>query len=103
MGHKRKVRRYGTMFEWLKLKDGADEQVAVADHPEPRYRDKYLVCKTCTTGFLFSAGEQEYFASVPPEKGGPLSEPKRCPECRLARRLAIGKGGNGNGNGSHTD
>ncbi|QEK11554.1 cytochrome C551 [Crassaminicella thermophila] len=43
--------------------------------------DKTLVCKDCGKEFLFTEGEQEFFK----EKGFE-SEPKRCVECRRARR-----------------
>lgn len=43
-------------------------------------RDKSLPCKDCGGKFVFSVGEQRFFA----EKG--LSEPKRCPKCRKARQ-----------------
>ena len=43
--------------------------------------DKTLTCMECGTPFTFTAGEQEFFASR-----GYVNEPKRCPECRGARR-----------------
>ena len=43
--------------------------------------DKSLVCAECGAGFSFTVGEQEFFASK-----GYTNEPKRCPECREARR-----------------
>lgn len=43
--------------------------------------DRNLTCHECTATFLFSAGEQKYFADH--QLG---SEPKRCPECRHRRR-----------------
>ncbi len=45
------------------------------------YEDKTLVCKDCGNDFLFTAGEQEFYA----EKGFE-NEPLRCPECRKARK-----------------
>ena len=47
------------------------------------YEDKTLVCKDCGNEFIFSAGEQEYYA----EKGL-QNEPKRCKSCRDARKNA---------------
>lgn len=44
------------------------------------YTDKVLVCRDCGKEFIFTAGEQEFYA----EKG--FSEPVRCPECRAARK-----------------
>ena len=50
------------------------------------YEDKTLICKECGKEFIFSAGEQEFYA----EKGL-VNEPQRCKECRDARK-ANGKG-----------
>ena len=47
------------------------------------YEDKTLVCKDCGREFVFTAGEQEFYA----EKGF-QNEPQRCPECRAARKAA---------------
>jgi CxxC-x17-CxxC domain-containing protein len=45
------------------------------------YEDKTLVCVQCKKEFVFTAGEQEYFA-----QRRLSSEPKRCKECRKAKR-----------------
>ncbi len=45
------------------------------------YQYKTLVCKDCGTEFVFTAGEQQFYA----EKGF-TNEPQRCPECRKARK-----------------
>ncbi len=45
------------------------------------YEDKTLVCRDCGKEFIFSAGEQEFYA----EKGFE-NEPTRCRECRQARK-----------------
>lgn len=45
------------------------------------YQDKTLVCKDCGAEFVFTAGEQQFYA----EKGF-TNEPQRCPECRKARK-----------------
>ena len=47
------------------------------------YEDKTLVCKDCGAEFVFTAGEQEFYA----EKGF-QNEPQRCKECRNARKNA---------------
>ncbi len=47
------------------------------------FEDKTLVCKECGKEFVFTAGEQEFYA----EKGF-QNEPQRCPECRRARKNA---------------
>lgn len=45
------------------------------------FEDKVLVCKDCGNEFVFTAGEQEFYA----EKGFE-NEPQRCKECRNARK-----------------
>jgi CxxC-x17-CxxC domain-containing protein len=45
------------------------------------YEDKTIQCVDCGAEFIFSADEQELFASK-----GYQNEPKRCPSCRHARR-----------------
>lgn len=48
------------------------------------YEDKTLICKDCGGEFIFTAGEQEFYA----EKGFE-NEPTRCKECRVARKERI--------------
>ena len=45
------------------------------------FEDKTLQCKNCGNEFVFTAGEQEFYA----EKGF-VNEPKSCKECRTARK-----------------
>ncbi len=45
--------------------------------------DKTIVCKDCGKEFVFTVGEQEFYA----EKGF-QNEPVRCKECRQARKEA---------------
>ena len=45
------------------------------------YEDRNLTCKDCGAEFVFTAGEQEFYA----EKGL-QNEPQRCKECRDAKR-----------------
>lgn len=45
------------------------------------YEDKTLECVDCGASFTFSASEQEFFANR-----GFTNEPKRCPDCRQARK-----------------
>lgn len=45
------------------------------------FQDKVLVCRDCGKEFLFSAGEQAFYA----EKGF-QNEPTRCRNCRVARK-----------------
>jgi len=44
-------------------------------------KDKTIVCKDCGKEFVFTVGEQEFYA----EKGF-QNEPVRCKECRIARK-----------------
>jgi DNA-directed RNA polymerase subunit RPC12/RpoP len=46
----------------------------------PFYRDMELVCRNCGATFIFTAGEQEFYADK-----GFLHEPTRCPKCRSRR------------------
>jgi len=43
--------------------------------------DKSLVCRDCSGSFVFTAGEQEFYASK-----GLQNEPVRCPSCRTSRK-----------------
>jgi CxxC-x17-CxxC domain-containing protein len=45
------------------------------------FQDKNLTCSDCGNSFTFSAEEQEQFQSR-----GYTNEPKRCPDCRQARK-----------------
>ena len=47
------------------------------------YQDKTLVCKECGEEFVFTAGEQEFYA-----ERGFQNEPQRCKKCRDARKNA---------------
>ena len=47
------------------------------------YEDKTLICKECGAEFVFTAGEQEFYASK-----GFVNEPQRCKACRDARKNA---------------
>ena len=62
------------------------------------FQDKTLTCADCNNSFTFSAGEQAEFQSR-----GYTNEPKRCPECREARKsVRNASGGNTYGNGGYT-
>ena len=47
------------------------------------FEDKTLVCKECGNEFVFTAGEQEFYA-----EHGFQNEPQRCKSCRDARKNA---------------
>jgi CxxC-x17-CxxC domain-containing protein len=49
--------------------------------------DKDITCGDCGLTFVFTEREQEFFAS----KG--FQDPKRCPDCRRARKRQNGGGG----------
>lgn len=50
--------------------------------------DKSLICRDCSSTFVFTAGEQGFYL----EKGL-LNEPQRCPGCRASRRRDRTSGG----------
>lgn len=60
------------MYFFNNLPDGEKQQM---------YEDEKLICEDCGSEFVFTAGEQEFYA----EKGL-VNKPKRCPECRKNRR-----------------
>jgi CxxC-x17-CxxC domain-containing protein len=51
------------------------------------YKDKSIPCRDCSEPFVFTAGEQEFYAQK-----GFTNEPTRCPACRKARKQSIGSG-----------
>ncbi|HEY6128419.1 MAG TPA: zinc-ribbon domain containing protein [Candidatus Acidoferrum sp.] len=53
------------------------------------YHDKVLKCSECGAEFVFTGGEQMFFADK-----GFKNEPKRCKACKAKRAEATG-GGNG--------
>jgi CxxC-x17-CxxC domain-containing protein len=55
------------------------------------YADRTLTCAECGSEFTFTADDQEFHA----KKG--YQDPKRCPNCRAARRAGGGGGGYGGG------
>jgi CxxC-x17-CxxC domain-containing protein len=56
------------------------------------FQDKFIQCADCGKTFTFSVEDQEFFQSK-----GYTNEPKRCPECRQARKSER----NSNGNSSY--
>lgn len=53
-------------------------------------QDKTLTCRDCGQEFVFTAGEQSFYA----EKGF-QNEPTRCRNCRVTRKGGSGGGGGG--------
>ncbi|KAF0194604.1 MAG: zinc-ribbon domain containing protein [Bacillota bacterium] len=49
------------------------------------YNDKNLACRDCGAEFVFTAGEQEFYATR-----GFENEPSRCTTCRSARKQQQG-------------
>jgi CxxC-x17-CxxC domain-containing protein len=49
--------------------------------------DQTLRCRDCGRDFVFTAGEQEFYASK-----GLTHTPARCPECRAARKSSMSGG-----------
>ena len=58
------------------------------------FQNKSIQCSDCGTTFIFSTEDQEFFQSK-----GYTNDPKRCPECRQARKSK--RYGNGYGNVSY--
>lgn len=48
------------------------------------FADINLTCRDCGKTFVFTAGEQEFYAQK-----GFLNDPVRCPECRRARKQTM--------------
>jgi DNA replicative helicase MCM subunit Mcm2 (Cdc46/Mcm family) len=44
-------------------------------------QDKVIVCSDCSTEFLWTVGEQEFYAEHE------FLQPRRCRECRKARKV----------------
>ena len=52
------------------------------------YEDRSLTCRDCAEEFIFSAGEQAFFATK-----GLTNDPQRCPACRaVAKRARASEG-----------
>ncbi len=56
--------------------------------------DRELQCADCGSTFTFTTSEQEFFAAK-----GFTNDPKRCPDCRAARKQE--RGGGSGSFGSH--
>ena len=54
------------------------------------YSDKVLTCADCSQDFVFTASEQDFYAT----RG--FTEPRRCPSCRASRKAARGDAGGSN-------
>ena len=54
------------------------------------FEEKTLTCSDCSATFAFSVEDQEFYQSK-----GFTNEPRRCPECRQARKAERYGGGYG--------
>src|SRR5215831_12647132 len=54
------------------------------------YADKTLTCRDCGMDFVFTSGEQEFYAQK-----GFTNEPTRCASCRQARKQGGGRSSGG--------
>jgi CxxC-x17-CxxC domain-containing protein len=52
------------------------------------FEDRVLTCRDCSEEFIFSSGEQAFFASKSLQ-----NDPQRCPNCRAAAKRARTVGG----------
>ncbi len=59
------------------------------------HTDRQLKCVDCNTTFTFTASEQEFFSNK-----GFTNEPKRCPDCRSAKKQERGSGRYGSSGGA---
>lgn len=64
------------MWNLVSIKFLKREECGLMEH-----QDKTILCKDCGKEFVFTAGEQSFYA----EKGFE-NEPARCPECRSNRK-----------------
>ena len=60
-----------------------EDEIMDANVETPVYEDETLVCKECGNEFVFTAGEQTFYA----EKGF-QNKPKTCKACRDAKKNA---------------
>ncbi len=56
------------------------------------YADKTITCRDCGMDFVFTSGEQEFYAQK-----GFTNEPTRCASCRQARKASGGSSRGGYG------
>jgi len=56
--------------------------------------DRTLTCIDCSSAFAFTVGEQQFY-----QMKGLMNEPKRCPSCRSAAKIARQSGSYPTGGG----
>lgn len=64
----------------------ASNPAPVRTNSPGQFEDRILYCAECKTPFVFTVGEQRFYA----EKGF-QNEPKRCPDCRRDRNRRMGR------------
>jgi CxxC-x17-CxxC domain-containing protein len=57
-----------------------------------------MTCRDCGQDFVWTAGEQEFYA-----QRGLTNEPRRCPDCRRARKSQGGGSGYAGGGSGYND
>ncbi|MFI5262839.1 MAG: zinc-ribbon domain containing protein, partial [Candidatus Limnocylindrales bacterium] len=62
-------------------RDACDGGPSSREVRESVYQDRTLTCRDCGDSFLFSAGEQAFFASK-----GLQNDPQRCTSCRAVAK-----------------
>src|SRR5207248_3884584 len=76
------------------LRSAPDDKETFIGGRRVPYTDRTLQCVDCGAEFVFTADDQEFHASR-----GFTNEPKRCPDCRRARKAARGDTGGSYGGG----
>ena len=67
----------------VEIRPRANIRTYLSEEKQAMYQDKTLKCRDCGNEFVFTAGEQEFYASK-----GFENEPTRCKDCRLAKKNA---------------
>ncbi len=59
-----------------------------------KFRDIEIICKDCNKPFIFSAAQQMRYEEISQERvehgEDPLTQPKRCNACRIAKKKKHG-------------
>ena len=53
-------------------------------------QDRTIVCQDCGKDFTFTVAEQEFYKSK-----GFENDPKRCPDCRMKKKMSMNSGRGG--------
>jgi CxxC-x17-CxxC domain-containing protein len=78
----------GTTWNAADHRTTKPEQTRKGGEGDVTFTDKVLVCRECGASFIFTSGEQEFFAMK-----GLQNEPGRCTDCRSIRRQQRDSGG----------